>query len=90
MSVADTYSGDHEQGPDLALAGRQVSGITMASRERWQVGGLCGIPSTSQRATTRRPRGRASRGVSRAVEDCPGAAVWSGYARSTGCHTTRV
>ena len=26
----------------------------------------------------------------RAVEGCPRVAVWSGYARSTGCHTNQV
>jgi hypothetical protein len=47
----------------------------------------CGISSTSPRATTRQPGGRARRRTHRFVEGCPRAAVWSGCARSTRCHT---
>jgi len=69
--------------------GGQVSGMTGRRRRgRWQgYATECGIPSTSQRATTRRHGGRADRVKLRAVEGCPRAAVWSGYARSTGCRT---
>ena len=47
----------------------------------------CGIPSTSLTATTRQAgaeRGNARIGF---IEGCPRAAVWSGCARPTGCHT---
>jgi hypothetical protein len=40
------------------------------------------------RATTRQPEGRARHGRTGSIESCPRAAVWSGCARSTGCHTT--
>ena len=48
----------------------------------------CGIPSTSQRATTRRPGGRARQIGSRCVEGRPRVVAWSGVARSTGCRTS--
>ena len=71
-----------------ALAARQASG--MAEHGRGVAGEVvaagCGIPSTSPRATTRRPGGKSCTrfgdGASRA---CPRAAAWSGDARSTGC-----
>jgi hypothetical protein len=48
----------------------------------------CGIPSTSPRATTRRPRGRAPQGRSRSRRGAaPGAPRGRANARSTGCHT---
>ena len=73
-----------------ALAGRQVSGMTgRAGSVAVAAGRGCGIPSTSPRATTRRPGGRAARHEERCVEGCPQAVAWSGYARSTGCRTSR-
>jgi hypothetical protein len=48
----------------------------------------CGIPSTSRRATTRRPGRRAARGRPAVdVEGCTRATARSGVARSRGCHT---
>ena len=70
--------------------GRQVSGMVLEGRPVLIGVAGCGIPPTSRRATTRRPGGRAARGTSRRVEGCPRAAVWSGYARSTGCRTSPV
>ncbi len=59
-------------------------------QSRAALGGVtgCGIPSISPRATTRRPGGRARRCISVRVEGCPRVAAWSGYARSTGCHSS--
>jgi hypothetical protein len=47
----------------------------------------CSISPTSPRATTRQPGGRARRRTHRFYEGCPRAALWSGCARSTRCHT---
>ena len=72
--------------PTLTL--RQISGMTSHQNccGRVWVGG-CGIPSISPRATTRQPGGTARRRTCRLCRGQPRAAVWSGFARSTGCHT---
>jgi len=72
----------------LPSPGRQVSEMSSheycAARPGWAG---CGIPSTSLRATTRHPGAEPDDARAGSVEGCPRAAVWSGCARSTRCHT---
>jgi hypothetical protein len=49
----------------------------------------CGIPSTSPKGYHTAARGQSKTTYAPvSVERCPRAAVWSGSARSTGCHTS--
>ncbi len=74
--------------PKCALAGRAGLRDGRHKRQAHSVGwGGCGIPSTSPRATTRLPGGRPGKLGGRLRGCCPRGAAWSGYARSTGCHT---